>query len=591
MRDGISDPVLVAYAYSVAFHMTGSSIFTRSEANTMRTRYAIFPLVLLAWSPAVADHYAGGTITTRCTGNNVHEVTLQLFRNCSGVELIPQTLHFSNSCGVQFTQTGLTPVSVQDASSLCPDDLPNSSCNGGSLLGFELATFRIPVYLSPCATWTISWNICCRNTSLNVTGTPGLYIETTVHNLNGACNEAPTFVNDKVPMVCLNQPVSYDASAVENDGDQLSYELISARFASPAPLPVEYASGHSGTVPFTGMAIDPQSGEITFTPTLTGAIIVVIKVTESGNSGQVKGTVMRDMLFVATACSNTPPTASSGTFTSATGSGSIAGERALEVCGAQAYCASITISDPNIDQVLSVNSSIQNALPGATLTVHGTNPLEVEVCSEGTPLGAYSFWITAVDNGCPVVATRTFHYTVVVNESPDAGSSTSMSVCENAPWVDLFDHLGDTPSQGGQWIDPQGNGTNGVFVPGESLPGIHTYTVGTGTCEASATVSIVLQPASDPECLTAGIIGTRHSVLSITQDATHPHRFWLTTPHMHASMRILSTDGRLLTDGRFLASGTSPTALDLPTTHHGLAVIQLQDEATGARYVLRAVVP
>lgn len=557
----------------------------------MCIRNTLLSFLTFIWVPVFADHYAGGSITTRCTGNNWHEVTLQLFRNCSGIALLPQTLNFSNTCGVQFTQTNLTPTSLQDASSLCPDDLPNSSCNGGSLLGFELATYQTQVYLSPCETWTISWNICCRNTSLNVTGTPGLYIETTVRNQNGACNAAPTFVNNKVPMVCVNQPAAFDASAVESDGDQLSYELIAARFASPAPLPVEYVGGYSGTTPFTGMVIDAASGMITFTPTLAGAIIVVVKITERGSDGQVKGTVMRDMLFVATACSNQPPPLTSGTFISASGAGDLAGDRALTVCGEQPYCASITISDPNLDQSLTLVSNIGSSLPGASLTVNGTNPLEVELCATGTPVGTYTFWITVEDDACPVIAARTYHYTVEVHTEPQAGTSASLSVCENASWIDLFAALGGTPAADGQWVDPQGNATNGIFVPGTSLPGIHTYTVGSGSCEASATVSVVLRSATDPECVTAGLTDAAHPTLSIGQDATHPHRLWITAPAMNASMRITTADGRLLQDGQFMTSGMAPTMIDLPVRYHGLALIQLQDKDSGTRYVLRAVVP
>jgi hypothetical protein len=276
----------------------------------MRTSLLLLASLFLALPECRADHFAGGTITTRCTGNNFHEVTLQLFRNCNGEVLAPQNLNFTNDCGVQFSVNALQPTSVQDVSSLCPAELPNSSCNGGSLLGFDLTTFRTTVYLSPCTNWVISWSICCRNGSLNVQGAPGLYIETTLNNAGGTCNASPEFVNNKVPTVCVGQEVSHDASAVDLDGNMLSYALIDARFGSPLPLPVLYTSGYSGAVPYDGLTIDPMTGEVSFVPSVSGAIIVVVEVTETGSNGQVIGKVMRDFLFVVTACNNQPPTAS-----------------------------------------------------------------------------------------------------------------------------------------------------------------------------------------------------------------------------------------------------------------------------------------
>ncbi|MBX2973814.1 MAG: hypothetical protein KF797_11985 [Flavobacteriales bacterium] len=557
----------------------------------MRTRHLLSLLLAFICSGVHADHFAGGTITTRCTGNNFHEITLRLFRSCDGMALLPQTLDFSNSCGVVFNRTGLLPDTTEDATSLCAAQLGNSSCNGGVLPGFDVSTYRTTVYLSPCARWVISWNTCCRSYTTNLLDGPGLYIETVVDNAGGLCNAAPEFTKSTVPLVCAGQPVEFDASAQETEGHTLHYALIPARFGSPAPLPVQYATGYSGSAPFTGMAIDPNTGLISFTPTLIGAIVVVVEVTETNSAGRVLGTVMNDFLFVVTNCSNTPPSTDSGTFTDASGPAAITQDRELSVCGADPFCASITIADANTGQQLTLTTDAATALPGATVEITGTNPAVAELCWSDAPSGVHAFSITATDDGCPVPGVRTYHFRVTVAPPPSAGENASISTCENGQAFAMIDHLGGAPDGGGHWVDPEGTITDGIFRPGLSLTGIHTYTVGAAPCEASAMLSVVAQPASDPECLTAGIIGAQHSALSMQPDGVDPHRCWLTSPAMNATLRILSADGRLLTDGRFVAPGTTPTAIDIPSTHHGHALIQLQDEATGARYVLRTVVP
>ena len=121
----------------------------------MRPRLALASVLSLAFTTGVANHYAGGTIRARCVGNNFHEITLELFRDCGGDPFSGQTLYFRNECGVEFTTAGMQPVSTVDASSICPSELPNTTCNGGGLLGYELNTYRTTIYLSPCTGWNI----------------------------------------------------------------------------------------------------------------------------------------------------------------------------------------------------------------------------------------------------------------------------------------------------------------------------------------------------------------------------------------------------------------------------------------------------
>ncbi|HMC96831.1 MAG TPA: hypothetical protein VKG92_04220, partial [Flavobacteriales bacterium] len=65
----------------------------------MTLRIGLFAAFFILIGAARAMHLPGGTITYRCTGNNYHEITLTLYRECSGAAMVSQTLQFHNDCG------------------------------------------------------------------------------------------------------------------------------------------------------------------------------------------------------------------------------------------------------------------------------------------------------------------------------------------------------------------------------------------------------------------------------------------------------------------------------------------------------------
>lgn len=89
--------------------------------------------------------------------------------------------------------------------------------------------------------------------------------------------------------------------------------------------------------------------------------------------------------------------------------------------------------------------------------------------------------------------------TVTVNPAPVAGCNGLAVVCSDDDPFTLFSVLGCSPSSSGQWTDPLGNSTNGIFIPGSSLPGVYTYTVtGLAPCSnAVAQVNIIQNQAPD----------------------------------------------------------------------------------------------
>ena len=238
-----------------------------------------------------------------------------------------------------------------------------------------------------------------------------MYIEGVLNTAAAACNDSPTFTNTAIPYVCLGFPVSFSYGAFDTEADSLSYSLIGARMANAAPVP--YTAGNTATVPIPGMTLDPATGLINFTLNVAGNWVVVVLVTQYDASGNVIGTIMRDMQFVAYPCSNIPPAAASGIVTNLTGTATQIGPRAITVCESGDFCYDMVITDANAGDALTVSTNLQQNFPGATITYSGTNPLTAHVCwtAQANTAGFYAYIVTANDGACPIPAIQTYVYT------------------------------------------------------------------------------------------------------------------------------------------------------------------------------------
>ncbi|MFT3884701.1 MAG: gliding motility-associated C-terminal domain-containing protein [Flavobacteriales bacterium] len=117
------------------------------------------------------------------------------------------------------------------------------------------------------------------------------------------------------------------------------------------------------------------------------------------------------------------------------------------------------------------------------------------------PNGIYTYTVA----GQAPCAAATTTVTMTVRTAPNAGTSSAVVKCSNAPSFSLFSLLGGTPQGGGQWKDPSMVDHSATFVPGTDAPGLYTYIVpGTAPCaNAQSTVNVTIVPAPN-----AGTNGT-----------------------------------------------------------------------------------
>ncbi|MEZ4686441.1 MAG: hypothetical protein R3B47_10365 [Bacteroidia bacterium] len=380
-------------------------------------------LLLIPYQNLEATHAMGADLSYRCLGNNQYEIRLSFYRDCNGVN-VPGTYTVqvsSASCG-SASNIVVSQVSVREVSPLCPSQLSNSSCNGGSLPGVEEYTYTGIVTLpSFCPDWTFAFDESYRNNAINTASNPGstdIYIESKLNQLVNNCNSSPVFTQPPVPFLCQNQPFVYNHGAVDPDGDSLVYSMVNA--LSAAGTSVSYIAPYNGTNPVASnppATIDPQNGTISLTPTMQQVGILAVKVEEYRN-GQLIGSTIRDIQLTIIACTNQPPVIGNPQLVQG---GLSPSPRRIEICSDSSLSFFIVGSDAN--NLDSLFMSTTNLPPGLTVQIRGVNPDTAFFSWINPPTinSLYTFFINLEDNACPIQGSQTLGIEIQVLDGTTAG--------------------------------------------------------------------------------------------------------------------------------------------------------------------------
>lgn len=401
----------------------------------------IFSLLgLLPCGLTFASHVPGGQITYECIGPNTYQITLTLFEDCSTAftGTTPETINISNDCGLP-NPAPLSATQVlyqQEVSQLCPTAL--STCDGGIYPGTYMHTYTGIVTLTgPCDSWHFSYTSCCRNVATNSTAMDSYYWEATLDNSLAPCNNSPTFAAAPIPYVCVGEPVCYSFGVIETDGDSISFAFINAMSTGPSTS-IIYSPGYTGATPIPGIVLDPTTGQINFTPLTAGNYIVCVQITEYDEFGNVIGTVIRDIQFVVINCVNDVVDCNTaGTIPSSSIVGAVVqtGPTSLQMCEGVPFCFTVSFTDPDATDILTLTSNVGLVLPGSTITTTSGNTATATICWEppAGSAGAYnSFSIVVADNACPVSGVQTVVYTMDVISGTVASPNTIICGSQSA---------------------------------------------------------------------------------------------------------------------------------------------------------------
>ncbi len=289
----------------------------------IRASSLIFVLVLASFF-AEATHIVGGSLTYDHLGGSTYRIKLKLYRDCNGVP-------YPSNVNIQvFLQDGSSwgniNIPFPGAINLNP---PIDTCafNPGVCVQEAVYTKIVNNLPPQPGGYHLYWQTCCRNCSLsNLTNPCGwmngaTYYTKIPDNTQIITNSSPEWVNFPPVFVCVNQPLVFDHSATDSDGDSLVYSLIhpDSRPGYTVGYPfftfpqVTYAPGYWEESPLEPninptMFIDSQTGILTTTPSQLGQFVVGVQVLEYRND-TIIGRTRRDFQFNVLNC---PPPANAG---------------------------------------------------------------------------------------------------------------------------------------------------------------------------------------------------------------------------------------------------------------------------------------
>ena len=292
--------------------------------TSMRHKFSLLILLLIVGIPAMvqATHIIGGEINYTCLGNEQYEVELTVYRDCffgadnaffdnpASIAIFDANNVLLDELRLPFLNNDtLTPI-LSDSCLFVPDNVcvHTASYRGSVNLPFSAGGYTI-VYQRCCRNETISNIVDPLNTGATFTATISDQSLT-------ECNSGPKFKEFPPLFICVNEPINFDHSALDVEGDSLVYSLCAPYTGGdiinnqPQPAPPPPYETVVWLDPFDldnvlggteVLAIDPATGLLTGTPTIQGQFVVGICI-EEYKDGALISTSRRDFQYNVGEC-------------------------------------------------------------------------------------------------------------------------------------------------------------------------------------------------------------------------------------------------------------------------------------------------
>ncbi len=381
---------------------------------------------------AKAAHVSGGEVNYQHISGNQYKIILNLFWDCSVFDPgTSQVMTANSSCGLTIPSFTVNIDSTVDVSSFCSST--STTCNGGALPGMKKNIYSALVNLpGTCSDWRFEHTNCCRSTSINLSSTPSYDFYAILNNAINSGNNSAYFNENISLFLRVGQTESFYFNATDVDANALTYSFVSAMstdYITSAPYNLSY----TGAAPITGITIDANTGLITVTPTTIGNFVVAIMATERDANGVVIGNVVRDFIVNVISSANQAVLGSSGSITNLVGSSAVlVNPISVTFCSGTNLSFDLVYSDLDAADVLSATTNIAAALPGASISVSGSNPLTLSISWNPpfnyiTPVSVLNVAVT--DNSCPIPGYKMFSYYFYKNNATYAGPD--QTICGN----------------------------------------------------------------------------------------------------------------------------------------------------------------
>lgn len=490
--------------------------------------------LLFGAQEASASHLVGVDLTYDCLGNNQYEITLTLYRDCSGITM-PQT-EFIDLASANCNLSGGPLSNIQvpldtsyEVSQLCANVIGQSSCNTtpGTYPGVEVYIYRtIVTFPQACTDWIVSWSSCCRNptiTTLANPGSQGMYVEALVNST--ICNDSPIFTSNPAPYFCAGQCYQYSHGAFDPENDQLTYELT-CPLVNPGTC-VNYNPGFSVVNPITtnpvnSFGFNTNTGEMSFCTAVgqaqTGAAAVTVyQIDTTGGTSDTLGYVQRDIQMIVLNDANCTSPVDPNSPLVSTGGSFDTTANTFVVCAGETLIFSIVLSDPDGDTIAieSGNTNLDQVFGTGNWNIifdpsPGFRPdsvrIFVQINAVPSNIGVNAFTIGVTDNACPVPGEQILTYNLIIPGVEVLASDTT--ICPGIQQdlqmtANSFSSVGALAAGTFEWV--QSSGTPITFsdtsiqnpivtVPANTLPG--------DSIVLSVTFTTVPDPSTGTSCVT-----------------------------------------------------------------------------------------
>lgn len=301
----------------------------------MNIRWSIILLILCSFfsSKVMGSHIVGGEVTYRYLGDSSgfqkYEISLSIYEDCQNG--LPQAIAGDDTAILAvyvndgrpqtppYTGYDIDPNVYFKSKVTVPPNFSNACVSNIPATCLIRKTFTKVFALEPNPYgYVVAYQNCCRNSAIINIIDPGNNGSTYFCVIPPLItNHSAVFKNYPPQIICLNNPMYYDHSATDEDGDSLTYEFCPALGfrdpnpgfkTPPAPPPYDtvfYSGTFSYRNPMFGyppISVDPHTGIITGTPNRIGRYLVTICCHE-WRAGELINTIKREFQFVVTDCS------------------------------------------------------------------------------------------------------------------------------------------------------------------------------------------------------------------------------------------------------------------------------------------------
>ena len=295
-------------------------------------RWLLFILLFLiigSFSQLRATHIVGGDFNYTCLGNNQYAFEMVVYRDCffgNPYFDIPAVIGVFDGNNELVTDIGFNgqiqvfPMGDDTITNQLDDPcflIPPNVC-------VHKTTYRDTITLpfTPGG-YTLAYQRCCRNqTILNIIeplASGATFLVNISEQALLECNSSAKYKNVPPGYICVNQPIVFDHSALDDEGDSLVYRLCTPLLGGsqmdPAPRPPSNppydeirwidppynVNDMLGGVP---LEIDPVTGQLSGIPNTVGQFVVGICVDEF-RDGELISTTRRDFQYNIGECGET----------------------------------------------------------------------------------------------------------------------------------------------------------------------------------------------------------------------------------------------------------------------------------------------